>query len=99
MDAPSIAALTTVAGITVVTWALMYVVVRAAAFTQATLDRFGPLLAVGIAVVVAVLAVVVGIVNPGRADFGQAIVNGLFAGLAAIGVNEVGKSVQVTPAK
>ena len=92
MGAPTLASLQTVAGATILTWALMYVIVRALALTADALDRFGALLAVLIGVVVTVAAVALGVVNAAAPDFGQAVVNGIFAGLAAVGVNEVGKA-------
>lgn len=93
LDAPTLAALTTVAGAALLTSVLVqYVVLPIANLTEAARDRFGPFIAIatGIAVVeVATLTVLAAT----RADIVQGAVTGIFAGLAAIGLHSVGQQV------
>ena len=94
MDTPTIDQLVSVAGASLVTWAVLQVAIRAWSPSSATLDRFGPLLAVGVAEAVVLGATfVLGLTA--SADLAQALVTGLFAGLAAQGIHDTAASVGV----
>lgn len=91
MDAPTIQDLLTVAGLTIVTVAILAVLMPILKLTEENANRFGPLLAIGIAVILAVIATWTIVTGPTRQDFLTAVINGLFAGLAAIGTHQTVK--------
>ena len=94
MDAPTLQALTTVAGATVLTAVIVQLILPLFSFAPATQDRVGPLIAVAIGILVVLVATFTVVSGVGKADVVQGVVNGIFAGLAAIGVhNVVTKSV------
>jgi hypothetical protein len=96
MDAPTLGALQTVAGATILVAALMQILLGALRLAPATQDRFGPLLAVVVGVVVVEVATFTLLSGPSRADVVQGAVNGIFAGLAAIGVHSVVTNISAT---
>jgi len=92
MDAPTLQMLTTVAGATLLTSALVQVILNVWRPADATKDRFGPLLAVVVGIAVVEVATFSVITGPASTDFLQGAVNGLFAGLAAMGVHDAVQS-------
>ena len=80
--------LLTVAGATVVVSIIVGVVLRALNLSPESKDRFGPLIAIGIGVVVVGAAALYS-----GADIGQALLTGLLAGSAAMGLYDTVKSV------
>lgn len=94
MPAPTLEMLTTVAGAALLTAVLMqYVVLALLNPTPPARDRFGPLLAILTGIVVVELATFTVVTGATRLDFGQGLVNGIFAGLAAMGLHDVGKTI------
>lgn len=97
MEAVQVQALTTVAGLASVTVIIVFIVRRALNLTGELMDRFGALIAVVVAVVLALVADVALNLTAGT-DLLQAALNGLFAGLAASGgfdvLNGVSKAVK-----
>lgn len=91
MEAPTLEVALTLGGCTAITVAIMAILLPALSLTTEASNRFGPLLAVGIAEVVAFGATFLVITGVGRADIGSAIIVGLFAGLSAIGTHQVVK--------
>jgi multisubunit Na+/H+ antiporter MnhB subunit len=85
--------LLTVGGITAVTFLVVAVIFRAAAFSDAFKDRFGALIAAAVGILFAVLASIV-LVQPTTGNtLLQAVLTGLVGGLAAVGVNEIVSNV------
>jgi hypothetical protein len=93
MDAPTIDQLLTVGGNAAVTALICEVFWRALAPDPATVDRFGPIVAVavGIALSLAALAVTAAGGAP-YASLANAALVGLVGGLAAAGVHDVASS-------
>jgi hypothetical protein len=89
MDTPTLQALTTVAGATIVVAAVMQVLLGVLKLAPDTQDRFGPVLAILVGIVVVEAAVATVVTGAGKADYFQGLITGLFAGLAAIGVHSV----------
>ncbi len=88
MEAITVQALTTVAGLALVTGLVIPVIRKVLNLSGEMMDRFGALLAILTAVVLAVVAgVVLNLVS--GADIVQDILNGLVAGLAAAGGYDV----------
>ncbi len=86
MPLPSVEALTTVAGAAVVVSLLFEVLKRAIRPSPDVLDRFGALAAMALGVVVVLVAsFVLGLIGDG-ASLVAAILNGISAGLMAIGM-------------
>jgi hypothetical protein len=89
----AVADLLTVGGASAVVTLCMSVLLGALAWPPATVDRFGPLLAVGVGLVlVTAAALVVGASVP------QAVLTGLLAGCASQGIQQVVKAVGTTTA-
>ena len=84
--------LLTVGGVTAVTFLLVAVIFRTAAFSEATKDRFGAVIAALIGIALSLLANVV-LVGTDGPTLLQAFLTGLVGGLAAVGVNEVVSNV------
>jgi hypothetical protein len=86
-DVPQVSALLTITGVSVVTVIIMEIVKRAAQMSEASVKRWGPLLAVGIATVLAVLALFVinGTAIDGESVL-QAILTGIMGGAASAGI-------------
>jgi hypothetical protein len=80
VDVPTTDALTSFVGLTAITVVIVEVIMRALQPSAEKRDRFGPLLAIGIAVVIGVGAALYTNQDPV-----QAAITGLFAGLAAMG--------------
>ena len=94
MDAPTIASLTTVAGAAILTGALMeFLILRVLDLSPATQDRWGPFLAIVTGIIVVELATFTVVTGATRLDVVQGLVNGIFAGLSAIGIHSVAKRV------
>lgn len=85
---PSTDALLTFAGLSLWTTAITEIILRAVRPDPDTQDRFGPLLALLVAVVSAV-AVALYI----DADVVQAVITGVFVGFAAMGVHDTASTV------
>jgi hypothetical protein len=90
MDSLTIAQLTTVAGIGIATTLLSEVVWRTSAASDATVKRFGPLLAMGLGLVIATGAGLV--LGQGRLDLAQDAINGIVGGLASMGLYDLATS-------
>ncbi len=89
----AVADLLTVGGASAVVTMCMSVLLGALAWPPATVDRFGPLLAVGMGLVLVTLAaLVVGAAIP------QAFLTGLLAGCASQGIHQVVKAVGTSAA-
>lgn len=86
-DVPQVSALLTISGVSIVTVIVMEVIKRAAALSETDVKRWGPLLSVGIATVLALLAlfVVNGTAISGEAVL-QAVLVGVMGGAAAAGI-------------
>lgn len=84
MEAVTVQALTTVAGLAIVVAILVGVVRKAAKLSGETMDQWGAVLSMGIGVVLAIAAALTLHVEGGP-DLFQAILNGIFGGLAASG--------------
>lgn len=94
LSAPTLAALTTVAGASLLASVLVqYAILPLLQLTEAARDRFGPFIAIVTGTVVVEVATFTVIVGPTRQDVVQGAVTGIFAGLAAIGLHSVGKRV------
>ena len=89
IDAPTVQALTTVAGATLLTAAIVQVLFHVWAPDSALQDRIGPLVAVVIGIVIVEVATFTVVTGPTKVDVFQGAVNGLFSGLAAIGVHNL----------
>lgn len=83
--------LLTVAGATVVVTIIVEVLMRAIKPSPETKDRIGPLVAVGVGVLVVGAAALYN-----GADLGQALLTGLLSGAAAIGLYDVARSATPT---
>lgn len=81
--------LTTIGGVALATFLLVEVITRALAWAKPLKDRFGPILAVGVGVVLAEAAVATGLA-PTRADVLAAFLLGLAGGTSAIGIHDIG---------
>lgn len=97
MEAPTLAALGTTAGLATVTLLVVQLIWRTARPSAEAKDRFGPLVAVLVGVVLALVAVFVGGANPAGAPAGSDVVNailaGLFVGTTAMGLHDAVDSV------
>lgn len=83
---PTLALLLTVAGAATVTSILVEVIVRAAG-TGFNTDRFGPLLAIIVGIIVTVVATAaLGLAT--TAGAAQAVLTGIFAGASAMGIHD-----------
>lgn len=91
MDAPTLEALTTVAGAALLTSVLVWLLFQTIAAADALKARFGPVIAVVVGVIVVELATFTIIEGPLKQDIGQGLINGIFAGLAAMGIHDFGK--------
>jgi hypothetical protein len=80
-----VATLATTAGAVILVVALIQVIRNLLAFTDAQIKRFGPTLAIALGLVIAIPAALYA-----GADPGQAVVNGIMAGLAAMGLYDAG---------
>lgn len=90
MDAPSTQQLLTVGGNAAATFLLLEVIWRALSPTPEMKDRFGPLLAAGTGIVLALAAwVVTTAANAPYSSLLDAALIGLAGGLASIGVHDV----------
>ena len=89
MDAPALSSLTTVAGISLVVTAIEAFLLPALNLSTEASNRFGPLLAVILGIIVALVATFTIVTGVGREDVVSAILNGIFGGLAAIGIHQV----------
>lgn len=88
MDEAQLSVLMTVAGAAVAVAIITEIIIRAAAMTSEMKDRFGPLMAVVIGIlVVEVAAVGLGIGT--RQDIVQGLFSGIFAGASAMGIHDV----------
>src|SRR3990167_9062370 len=94
LSAPTLEALTTVAGASLLVSVLVqYIVLPILSLTEAARDRFGPLIAILTGVLVVEVATFTVLADVVRADVVQGAVTGIFAGLAAIGLHSVGQAV------
>lgn len=89
MDAPTIEALRTVAGAAILTAVLVQLLLNTLTLAPATQDRIGPLIAVAVGIVVVEIATFTILTGPNRTDVLQGVVNGIFAGLASMGIHNV----------
>ena len=87
MEAPTLVQLTTVGGVAIAVALLSELIWRTTAAPDATVERFGPIIAFGLGIVLAVGAGLV--LGAGRADIVQFGINGAFAGLSAMGVHDL----------
>lgn len=87
MEGLTVAQLTTVAGISIATSLVSELLWRTIAATAEQVSRFGPIVAVGFGVVIAVAAGV--LLGQGRLDLVQSGINGVIGGLAAMGVHDL----------
>lgn len=95
LDAPTVQALTTVAGLALVTGLVVILIRNAWRPTPEQSDRFLPVVSVGVGVALAIIAsLVLGLTQ--SVDLFQAVINGLVAGLGASGgydlINGLGKA-------
>jgi len=92
MDAPTIQALTTVAGAALLTGVLVqYIALPLLNLSPETRDRLGPIVAIVVGIIVVEVATFT-VLTPTRVDVVQGAVNGIFAGLAAIGIHSVAQN-------
>lgn len=92
LSAPTLEALTTVAGASLLVSVLVqYVVLPIANLTEGARDRFGPFIAIVTGIAVVEIATFTVLASVARQDVVQGAVTGIFAGLAAIGLHSVGK--------
>lgn len=84
MEAVTVQALTTVAGLAIVTGVIVAVLRKALNLSGEAMDRWGALLSILVGIVLAILATFVLSLTAGT-DLLQAALNGLFGGLAASG--------------
>lgn len=99
MDAPTLQALTTVAGITIAVAAIEAFLLPALNLSADLNNRFGPLLAVILGVIIGIAATWVVVTGVGKQDIAVAVVNGIFGGLAAVGTHQfVKKTILAKPA-
>ncbi len=84
----TVASLATVAGDAAVTAIIVQLVLNALQLPQATMDRVGPVLAVGVGILVALVATLsLGIATPDGII--QAVLTGLAAGTSAMGIHNL----------
>lgn len=84
LEAITIQALTTVAGLAIFVGIVVAALRKALAISGEAMDRWGALLAIFVGVITAILAgFTLGLV--GRADIAQDVLNGIFGGLIASG--------------
>lgn len=88
MEAVTVQALTTVAGLALVTGMVVFIIRSTLALTDDIMKRVGALISVGVAVLLAIVADLVLHLTTGN-DLLQAALNGLVAGLAASGGYDV----------
>lgn len=88
MDSATVASLATVAGAAAFVAVLLQLILNTLQLDSATQDRFGPLMAVGLGILVTVVASFT-IGTHASQDLVQAVVNGILAGLSAIGLHGV----------
>lgn len=88
MESVTVDALTTVAGLAIVTAVVVFALRKALNLSGELMDRFGAVMAMLIAIVLAIVASLVLGLTAGI-DLLQAVLNGLFAGLAASGGYDV----------
>lgn len=94
MEAPAIATLTTVAGAAILTTVLLqFVVFPLLNLSPATKDRFGAIIAILVGVVIVEVATFTVVTGATKQDVAQGLVNGIFAGLSAIGIHSVATGV------
>lgn len=93
MDDPTIAQLATVSGNAAITFLIGQVLWRTLSAAPATQDRFGPIVAVGTGIVLALAASVVDL-TPAlqRSDVLQSALVGLVSGTSAIGIHDLVKT-------
>lgn len=88
MEAITVDALLTTAGLSTVTVILVMVLRQVLDLSGQAMDRFGAAIAIGVATVLSLLATLVfGLVS--GTDLFQAVLNGIFGGLAAAGGYDV----------
>lgn len=87
MDGLTVAQLTTVAGIGIATALLSELIWRTTNAPAATIARFGPIVAVGLGIVLAVVAGFA--LGQGRLDLFQDGINGVVGGLSAMGLHDL----------
>jgi len=92
MDAVTVQALGSIAGVAIVVLAIVQVLKPALAWPQATQDRFMPLIAVLLGVVVGLVGTAV-LGGLSGVSVAQALLNGLFGGLSAVGLYSTVKPV------
>ena len=90
MESLTIQQLTTVAGVAIATNLVCLVIWRTAAVSDAFKSRFGPIIALGVGLVLAVVAGV--LLDQARLDLIQSGVNGILGGLSAMGLYDVASS-------
>lgn len=90
MEGLTVVQLTTVAGIGIATSLLSELVWRTTQSANATVERFGPVVAVGLGIVLAVGAGV--LLGQGQLDLVQSGINGVVGGLAAMGIHDLATS-------
>lgn len=92
MDPTQVQALGSVAGVAAVTFLVVQIIKPALAWPQATQDRFMPLIAVLIGVVLGIVGTVAfGAID--RVSVVQAVLTGLFGGSTAVGLYTTGKAL------
>jgi hypothetical protein len=84
MDAVTVSALTTVAGLALVTGIIVAVIRKAGNLSGEAMDRWGALISITVGIVLALVGSFAFDLI-GRLDLLQAVLNGLFGGLAASG--------------
>lgn len=89
MDAPTLQSLTTVAGAAILVAVLMQLFLNAAKLASDVQDRFGPIIAVVLGIVVVEVATFTIVTGASKADIVQGAINGVFAGLASMGIHNV----------
>lgn len=83
MNEPTVGMLATVAGVALITTIIVEVILRAAAVSGATKDRFGPLLALTVGVVLSVVGGLATGVDPVTA-----FLTGILGGASAMGTHD-----------
>ena len=97
MDAPTVAALLTVAGAAVAVALIVQLLLNTLQLAPATQDRFGPLIAVIVGVLIVEAATfTVGVGTTGT-DIFQGAINGVFAGLASMGIHNIWTKTVIGP--
>jgi uncharacterized membrane protein len=89
LTSPTVADILTLGGITATTALIVFVIMNTANLTTEAANRFGPLIAVATGLVVSLGFTFLLIPEPQRPDLAQAILNGLFGGLASIGTYQL----------